>query len=186
MKARGFDALRLDVEAFAAEGGSLEGGWPLGELARLAASASDDGPMFSARRVDWRASGHLRQPRVGEPEIWLEVHAESRLPLQCQRCLKSVDVDVVAQRRLRFVAGEKAAAELDEQCDDDVLALTRALDLHDLIEDEMILALPLVPTHGSCPEPLVVPADDLAPDEPAAHPFAALAALRAAKPGGSA
>ena len=112
---------------------------------------------------------------------------QARLPLQCQRCLGSVETEVAVQRSLRFVSGENQAAALDADSEDDVLALSRAFDLRDLIEDELILALPLVPVHGSCPEPLVAPADDPAFEQPARpNPFASLAALKSAKPGGSA
>ena len=69
-----------------------------------------------------------------------------------------------------------------DDSEDDVLALTRALDLRELVEDELLLALPIVPRHEVCPEPLPQPADDAAPAEPAPHPFAALAALKRTKP----
>ena len=60
-----------------------------------------------------------------------------------------------------------------------MLALGPPLDVLELIEDELILALPLVPRHEPhCPVPLAAPegAVSAAPEEP--HPFAALAALR--------
>ena len=48
-----------------------------------------------------------------------------------------------------------------------------------LIEDELLLALPLVPRHEQCPEPLprAFVEDDPAID-PADNPFAVLAALK--------
>jgi uncharacterized protein len=54
-----------------------------------------------------------------------------------------------------------------------------ALDLADMIEDELLLAMPLVPRHARCPEPLprAFVEDDPASD-PADNPFAALAALK--------
>ena len=55
------------------------------------------------------------------------------------------------EKALRFVHGEDAAAELDADSDDDVLASSRSLDLRALIEDELLLALPLVPRHEACP-----------------------------------
>ncbi len=89
---------------------------------------------------------------------------------------------VAVDRALRFVRGEDEAARLDEESDDDVLALAGRLDLAELAEDELILALPLVPMHDACPQPL---AADMAPagaDEAAGparpNPFASLAALR--------
>jgi uncharacterized protein len=57
--------------------------------------------------------------------------------------------------------------------------LTPALDLRPLIEDELILALPLVPRHASCPKPLPMSAgeDDLRDGDEAEHAFAGLASL---------
>lgn len=185
MKVRGFDARRLDVEAFAAESASLEGEWPLDNLPRLAASSHD--PSAPGPAIRWRVAGRLVKARVGPPEVWLDLEASTHLPLQCQRCLGSVGADVTVDRALRFVPGEAAAAALDADSEDDVLELTRALDLRDLVEDELILALPLVPMHDRCPQPLVAATEAPAPAEAERpHPFAALAALKAAKPGGSA
>ena len=57
-------------------------------------------------------------------------------------------------RSIRFVHGADLAQQLDEESEEDVLALSAALDLRELIEDELILALPLVPRHDVCPQPL--------------------------------
>ena len=65
---------------------------------------------------------------------------------------------------------------MDAESEDDVLAISRSLDVPELLEDELLLALPLVPRHEVCPEPLPVPEE--APEEKAPHPFAALAALK--------
>ncbi|MEQ1804240.1 MAG: YceD family protein, partial [Burkholderiaceae bacterium] len=100
----------------------------------------------------------------------------ARLQLVCQRCLEPVTAALDVQRSFRFVEGEAAAAELDAQCEDDVLALTRELDLHELLEDELLLCLPLVPKHEQCPQPLPEAAAGPGPDR--ANPFAALAALK--------
>ena len=67
------------------------------------------------------------------------------LPAAAARCRWQVE------RRIRFVDGEDAGGALDADSDDDVLALTPALDLHELVEDELLLALPLVPRHEVCP-----------------------------------
>ena len=72
------------------------------------------------------------------------------------------------------------AAQLDEHSEDDVLALPQRLDLHELLEDELILALPIVPRHGVCPQALPLAAVPEA--EAAPNPFAALAALRGRMP----
>ena len=183
MAAREFDPFRLDVEAFAKEGASLEGRWPLAQLDRLAESALSDPESgvdpLAGREVAWRVRGELRPLRGGDSQIWLHVNAQIELPLECQRCLKPVPVAVETERSFLFVRGEDAAAQLDADSEDDVLALSRALDLRELIEDELLLALPLVPRHDVCQSPLPMSAaDEGAAGDELPHPFAGLAALK--------
>lgn len=180
MKARGFDPLRLDVAAFAKEEERLESDWPLSGLGRLAESAAAEAPPSEADRVRWQARGETRPVRGGPAEVWLHLAAQTRIGLPCQRCLQPLPVDLAVQRSFRFVAGEEAAAAMDADSEDDVLALTRALDLRELIEDELLLGLPLVPRHERCEPPRSLAddqAEDQAPEE-MPHPFAALAALK--------
>ncbi len=178
MATRDFDPLRLEVQAFAKEGGRLDGRWPLLQLVRLADSALDaDAADRYASEVAWSAQGEQRPAPGGEPQTWLHVRAATAVSLECQRCLKPMTVSVQVERSFLFVHGEDAAAELDADSEDDVLALTRSLDLRELVEDELLLALPIVPRHDICPEPLPVRANDpLAEEKP--NPFAALAALK--------
>ncbi len=65
-----------------------------------------------------------------------------------------------AERSIFFVEGEDAAAALDAESEDDVLALTPALDLEALIEDELLLALPLIPRHERLPGAVAAPVLD--------------------------
>ncbi len=175
MKARDFDPSKLDVEALAKAGVSLDGSWPVNELERLSASAVSGAP---ADEVSWEALGELRAVRGGQPQVWLHLKADTRVMLECQRCLNPVPAVVHAERSFLFVHGESTAAELDADSEDDVLALTRALDLRALVEDELLLELPLVPRHEVCPEPLPM-AEEGAPDiEEKPNPFAVLASLK--------
>lgn len=172
------DPRRLDVRAFAAAGATLSDAWPQAGFERLGASlmpAAADAPA----PVEWRADGELRPVVGGAPETWLRLAATTTVRLQCQRCLQPVAEPLAVDRWFRFVDSEEEAARLDEELEDDVLVAARGFDLHGLLEDELILALPLVPRHEVCPDPLPMSADDepLA-DEPAANPFAALAALK--------
>jgi len=192
MKPRAPDARRLDVAAFAAEGGRLAGTWPLAELPRLAASRAEEGATAAASadadartdEVHWQADGEARPVAGGPAEIWMDLSARVRMDLTCQRCLAPVAAEVHAARRFRFVAGEQQAAALDGEIEEEVLALTKSLDLRELVEDELLLALPLVPRHAVCPEPPTLQFGDIASaTEEQTNPFAALAALR--KPEGA-
>jgi uncharacterized protein len=145
-----FDPRRLDVAALAVAGGRLEGEWPQPALARL----SQDALPGAAPAVRWAAQGALRKQAGGEPQIWLQLQAHTVLQMCCQRCLMPVSVPLDVDSKLRFVRGEALAEKLDEDSEEDVLALPATLDLQALVEDELILALPLVPRHEVCPQPL--------------------------------
>lgn len=178
MKARNRDPLRLDVEAFAKDGDELTGEWPLSALHRLCESAHAESLPGDADQVAWQARGELRPVRGDRPQVWLHVGALARIRLECQRCLQPVEAELQAKRSFQFAPDEVTAAEIDAESEDDVLVLTRALDLKELVEDELILALPLVPRHDSCPQPLVAPEAVDEPLEERPNPFAALAALK--------
>jgi uncharacterized protein len=181
MAARPLDPMRLDVEAFAAEGTELGGRWPLSGFRRIVESIPPDAPLADGDEIRWHARGERIARPGGAPETWLDLDADGAVWLQCQRCLGPVRVPLAVRRRFRFVHGEDAAAELDASSEDDVLASSRAFDLHQLTEDELLLALPLVPLHDICPEPLRAPAAE-AFEEEKANPFAALAALKRGGP----
>lgn len=172
MKARDFDPLKLDVEELAKAGASLQGRWPLADLERLTSSVAG----VPAGEVVWQVQGELRAARGGSKEIWLHLKAGGKVMLECQRCLNPVSIDVNADRSFLFVQGEEAAAQQDAEREDDVLALTRTLDLRALVEDELLLAMPLVPRHEVCPVPLPKSQDETTEEK--ANPFAVLASLK--------
>lgn len=181
MKPGEHDPRRLDVAAFATQGGQLSGQWPLSDLARVAEDAPATAEGVALPAVQWSAHGERRPVKGGEPQVWLHLQAHAQVPRECQRCLAPVVIPVELDNWLRFVGDEQLAAQLDADSDDDVLALPRWLDLQELVEDELLLALPLVPRHEQCPDPLpmaVEPSEDELPPEEKVNPFAALAQLK--------
>lgn len=183
-KDRSFDPQRLDLPLFCRQAAQLQGDWPQAGFTRLQDSLH---PLPGDRLpppVRWRAEGSALPVTGGEPELWLHLRAQTEVVLQCQRCLQPSTEALEVDRRLRFVRGEDEAARLDEDSDDDVLALQARTDLHELLEDELILALPLVPMHEQCPQPLRVEPHERpaaaagAGEQTPPHPFAALGALR--------
>lgn len=176
---RTFDPHRLDMVAFSRAAGRLEGEWLLERMPRLLQDALPSAADSPAQTVVWSASGARKAVTGGEAEIRLHLRARTALQLTCQRCLRPMTVTLEVQPNLRFVQGEARAEALDEDSDEDVLALTPSLDLLPLIEDELILALPLVPRHEVCPQPLPMSAGEgeLAAAGDAEHAFAGLASL---------
>ena len=179
MRDRSFDPRRLNVQAFVRDAGTLEGEWPLGSFERLSTSLSAS-PKDASRVASWSASGSERVVAGSAAQPWLQLSTRLEVTLQCQRCLQPMTGLLHIERRFRFAADEAEALRLDEETDDDVLVMSREFDLHELVEDELILALPIVPRHDACPEPLQVTdssaaagAEDVRP-----NPFAVLARLK--------
>lgn len=174
----------LDVAAFAQAEGVIAGEWPASALARLAESGAPEAPVESWDPVRWRVSGHLRPVLGSESEVWLNLQVQAQVRPTCQRCLQPVSIELDIDRPFRFVRDEAQAAELDAESEDDVLVLSRRFDVQEWVEDELLLALPIVPLHDVCPQPLPV-SDAAAAEEPAErpNPFAVLQALKGKTPG---
>ena len=153
MKPRQYLPRKMDIGAFIDTEAPLEGSSSLADLPRLAESVPPEVALDTVEPVSWQAQGRLLPQRVGEPQRWLDLSAHAMLPWVCQRCLQPVVLPVDIERTLRFVADESLAAELDADMEDDVLVTSRSFDLLDLVEDELIMASPLVPRHDECPQP---------------------------------
>ena len=178
-----FDPRRLDVKAFAEEAGQLAGEDQLGTHPRLMAETGGRGAEIP---LTWSATGELRNAQHVHPEIWLRLHARTVLPLTCQRCLGPVEVPVEVERPFRFVADENIAMAEDDSSEEDLLALSRSFDLVELVEDELLMDLPVAPRHDVCPEPVKLAVADEDFESAGAereNPFALLQRLKTGKPG---
>ena len=172
-----FNPHSVDIVAFARRGGAASGTFGLSGLGRLCGEAHPEALPGPADQVHWKASAEARSVRAGGSEIWLHLHAGASLSLVCQRCLQPVQAVLGVERNFRFVADEKQAAAIDADIEEDVLVLSRSFDLVELIEDELLLALPLVPRHEMCTQPLESAADPVAFDE-RVNPFDVLGELK--------
>jgi len=172
---------KLDVRAFSRDGGTLSGEAPLAQWERLAAE-SEVG--LASPPVKWQARGET-VPEVGvKDQVWLHLEVHAALPLLCQRCLSPVLTPVDVDRSFRFVSDEATALALDDEEEEDLLVISREFNVIELVEDEVILAMPLVPLHAACPEPLQMSAQSPQfdqEDEKRPNPFAALAGLKLKK-----
>jgi uncharacterized protein len=178
---RQFSARRLDVKTFAEQAATLQGEEPVRDFDRLLAETQGRG---GDSRVVWSATGEMKNPLHVHPEIWLHLKADTLLPLTCQRCLGPVDVSVGVDRSFRFATDENTAASQDDESEEDVLALSRSFDLVQLVEDEILMEMPLAPFHETCPEAVKLSAlDDDFEGSSARHenPFAVLGQLKSGK-----
>ena len=132
------DALPRTVKPrdLSAREASLDGTVALERCPRLAALVVADGSSVVSATLHFGPNG------AGQPACTGVVEVE--LMLQCQRCLEPVPTAVAGEVKAEFVRGEEdaradgfEAVKLDEE----------TLALSDLIEDEILLALPFAPVH---------------------------------------
>ena len=149
---------------------SFEGSIPFREMPRLSESlASTDG---SVRYVIEFGRDEMQVAYVG-------VKLDARLPLTCQRTLEAYDEVVSLDERLGLIANESDEAALPSGYEP-LLTETGEINLADVVEDELILALPVVPMKPGLEEKDTV--FTAAPPGDAGTPFAALAKLKKDSP----
>ena len=149
----------------------FEGRLPLSELSRLREALVD-------------AEGDCRyEMEFGRDDLdlpYVEIRAEADLPLQCQRTLERFLHPVRVHQRLGLITDESQEAALPEGMEPILLDATGELNPAGLVEDELILAIPVVPIDPRSTEVEAEwPAD--VDEEPKTNPFAALAALKTQK-----
>ncbi len=81
----------------------------------------------------------------GRAGLSLRFSALAAMP--CQRCLDSVELPLKIDSLLTVVADDEEARSLQRQIEPLILE-NGMLDLHSLVEDEILLALPIVPHHS--------------------------------------
>jgi uncharacterized protein len=136
-----------------------------------------------AGHVSWSAQGALAPDQSGKDAIWLHLEAKATVPLTCQRCLHPVPVELLIEQDFRFVPDEDTALAEDDESEEDLLVLEDSFDLMALIEDELLMSLPLVPMHPACLSEQAPTSKEeeaiLAEAKP--NPFAVLASLKTRK-----
>ena len=168
----------LHITAFAKNKATLAGEEKLKMFERLLEESQGLG---GETVVTYSAVGEVRPDAAGVDEPWVHLSAQTMLSLVCQRCLGAVDVAVGFERDFRFVASEELAEVEDEESEEDVLVLSKAFDVLELIEDELLMAAPLVPMHEECPKPVKLHAADAGFEEQPEerpNPFAVLQQLK--------
>jgi len=95
-----------------------------------------------------------------------------------------VQLAIAVDRSFRFVEDEATAADQDDEAEEDLLAMSRSFDLLELVEDELLMDLPVAPRHEACPEPVKMSVADVAFEAAGAereNPFAVLGRLKTEK-----
>lgn len=158
----------LDAWRMVAARREFEGRLPLSSMGRLRGSLVDD-------EGEVRFSIAFDRDSLQLPYAELRIAAE--LPLECQRSLQRFLFPVSLVQRLGLIRDEADEAALPEGYEPLLVPADDMLHPAQLVEDELILALPTVPVD---PASDAVERDFEASEEEVrqASPFAALAALK--------
>ena len=150
---------------------SFEGSLPVAMLPRLCSALAGSEGMVSYR---------LDFGRDALGTDYVEVHAQAPLTLLCQRTLEPFALPVTVDNRLGLIRKERDEAGLPPGCEPLLVAEDGRLAPADVIEDELLLALPLVPMNPDSHLPdAVVGGDEEGEDAaPQDNPFAVLRELK--------
>ena len=134
----------IDGLEFARTGSKLHGAWPVAGFSRLRdALRSDEGTLHYELRGVPQEQGY--------PALRLKVGGA--LHLVCQRCLGAlefplhIDVSLGLAKTQAEIDAEPVEAEGPER-----IVASPEMSVRDLVEDEVLLAMPLAPRHESCAE----------------------------------
>ncbi len=142
-----------------------EGDLAVARMQRLAANTAGSGQVHAI----WQGS---RDP-AGRPQM--QARIEGAVDLICQRCLQTFPWQVAIDATLHLVSSDQEAAELLQEGEPYEMQDDQ-LPLREMTEDEVLLALPLMPRCKTCENSDQSPPP---PDEPRdPGPFAALKKLK--------
>jgi uncharacterized protein len=154
----------VDSLGFARDGGSIGGVLPISAFSRLADVVVDD-----SGNLEWRVVGERQE----DGKSYLHLSVAGELLLRCQRCLEKMAWRLRVDSRLQLVGNlqDLPTEDLIEEASDPIVAQSE-LALLPLVEDEVLLALPIAPRHETCALP--APGRDRGEQSP----FAQLAKIR--------
>lgn len=135
-------AIEVDPRRFCKDALTWETQSDVSEFPRLAQEFTQ-GALFC--RVTGRAD------QLGSLSLKLAVHGQ--VELTCQRCLGGMQHAIEIDRTVYLARTETEMERLDEMPDSDAILVGESLGLVELVEDEVLLGLPMAPMHaeGKCP-----------------------------------
>ena len=160
---------KINFFNFAKKEVKLNGDYKVSELSRLSEIASNENDKvevdLSFRLVNGRIPG-------------VEGMIKSILVLYCQRCLESLQVDLKVPFDIAFARNEFQADSLDDKFEIYLIGDDEELETKDLITDEILLSIPMAPSHDfDCG--LEIDKGDIV-EEVREHPFDALKNIKIA------
>ena len=157
----------LDADRLAGGEAEIDFDVPLAELPRLRARIAGIGGSVRGTARFGRQSGFAV----------VDLSLAGRAILQCQRCMQAMELPIESTTHVALILAEADAAEVPEQLEP-VLAREGRISAGELVEEELLLALPIVPLHEQmrdCAVPASAPLlAEEAPEHVTQRPFAGL------------
>ena len=136
----------IDGFDFAESGKTLQGVSPVRDFPRLRDLLHAD-----AGDVEYMVSGH--RDREGRPALRIEVRGT--LSLSCRRCLEPLAFPVALDALLTLSLRESEGDDDPVGSDIERVVAGKEMGVRELLEDELLLSVPLAPCHMAC---IAVPA----------------------------
>jgi uncharacterized protein len=110
-------------------------------LKRLSETLNIQAENSKKSTIYFELTGDFKQFRYPS----LHLHIKTDLPAICQRCLE--EMQIALNLEFNYLISEKIVDELEENDEMDWLEVSKEMDVFELIEDELLLALPYAPVH---------------------------------------
>ena len=139
-------ALVIDAFSFCQQQERREGNIFIADMHRLASECAN-----TVGSLSWALEGGSN--RLGYSKLVLRVNG--KVQLMCQRCLTVFAFEINSVQELILAKNEENADEIEALIEDDeidVVVGSKTFNIMDLIEDEVLLAIPQSPKHAVCPD----------------------------------
>jgi uncharacterized protein len=147
---------------------TIDGVYPLSKFARLGETLlSNQGDVTVKLEFSYKVGFACLTGRVSANAL-----------VECQRCLKPMETELAGSFKFALVRSEDEFELLPEEFEPYLLE-GEEQSIIDLIEDELLLSLPMVTVHdNACSVFMTKQEEAMKAEKEASHPFAALKALK--------
>lgn len=123
-----------------------QGVFGVSELSRLSAESVD-----RTGSISWSVAGGSDKYE----HLQLTLSISGAVNLVCQRCLNALPFEIASESVLVLAKDDDDADAIEQMLNNDaidVIVGSSAFDVGYLVEDEVLLALPVAPKHDVCPD----------------------------------
>lgn len=159
----------IDPYRYAEQNLAIDGVLAVNTMSRLLPNLHEDATL---------AEVHVHFGRDEQGTTYLKGQIKADLVLQCQRCMEAYQYPIVSDLALGIVTNLDEANALPDFYEP-VMVHDKQLALHELVEDELILNLPIIPKHAVEECQVSLPSEDEAQQKVVVkNPFHVLQSLK--------